>query len=74
MTPKEIAEKYVYVRHNALTDKQEVEDMVKDIEACLIDYNKKLWEQVDKQRERLNESEHRLGGALDKIKDVLNEL
>jgi len=38
MTPREIAEKYVYGRHNALTDKQEIEDMVKDIESCLIDY------------------------------------
>ena len=33
MTPREIAEKYVYGRHNALTDAQEVEDMVKDIES-----------------------------------------
>lgn len=32
MTSKEIAEKYVYGKHNALTDKQEVEDMIKDIE------------------------------------------
>jgi|DEB0MinimDraft_6_1074348.scaffolds.fasta_scaffold142692_2 hypothetical protein len=32
MTPKEIAEKYVYGDHDALTDKQEVLDMIKDIE------------------------------------------
>ena len=31
MTAREIAEKYVYGKHNALTDKQEVEDMIKDI-------------------------------------------
>jgi len=33
MTPKEIAEKYVYGKHDALTDKQEIKDMIKDIEA-----------------------------------------
>ena len=32
MTVREIAEKYVYGKHNALTDKQEVEDMIKYIE------------------------------------------
>lgn len=32
MTAKEIAKKYVYGNHDALTDKQEVIDMVKDIE------------------------------------------
>lgn len=32
MTPREIAEKYVYGKHDALTDKQEVEDMITDIE------------------------------------------
>jgi len=31
MTAREIAEKYVYGRHDSLTDKQEVEDMIKDI-------------------------------------------
>jgi len=36
MTPREIAEKYVYGRHNALTDKQEIEDMVKDIESLSV--------------------------------------
>lgn len=33
MTPREIAEKYVYGNHDALTDKQEIEDMVEDIES-----------------------------------------
>lgn len=32
MNAKEISEKYVYGKHNALTDKQEVIDMTKDIE------------------------------------------
>ena len=32
MTAKEIAEKYVYGRHDALTDSQEVKDMITDIE------------------------------------------
>ena len=32
-TSKEIAEKYVYGRHDALTDSQEIEDMIKDIES-----------------------------------------
>ncbi len=32
MTAKEIAKKYVYGRHNALTDSQEVKDMIADIE------------------------------------------
>ena len=32
MTPKEIAEKYVYGTHDALTQKQEVIDMIADIE------------------------------------------
>ena len=31
MTAKEIAEKYVYGRHNALTDNQEIIDMTEDI-------------------------------------------
>ena len=37
LTPKEIAEKYVYGRHDALTDKQEVEDMAKDIDRLVND-------------------------------------
>jgi len=32
MTAKEIAEKYVYGRHDALTDSQEVKDMISDID------------------------------------------
>lgn len=32
MTAREIAEKYVFGRHDALTDNQEIEDMIKDIE------------------------------------------
>ena len=32
MEAREIAEKYVYGRHDALTDAQEVKDMVADIE------------------------------------------
>jgi len=40
----------------------------------LIKNNKRLWEKVDKQSKRCSDSEHRLGGALDKIKAVLNEL
>jgi hypothetical protein len=32
LTPKQIAEKYVYSKHNALTDNQEIKDMIKDIE------------------------------------------
>ena len=32
MTAREIAEKYVYGKHDALTDNQEIEDMIKDIE------------------------------------------
>jgi len=32
MTPLEIAEKYVYGNNDSLTDRQEVLDMVKDIE------------------------------------------
>jgi len=35
MTPKEIAIKYVYGEHNALTDEQEVKDMIYDIEKCI---------------------------------------
>lgn len=31
MTSKEIAEKYVYGKHEALTDKQEVLDMINDL-------------------------------------------
>ena len=32
MTSREIAEKYVYGTHESLTDKQEIEDMISDIE------------------------------------------
>jgi len=35
MTALEIAKKYVYGNHDALTDRQEVIDMVKDIEAFI---------------------------------------
>lgn len=34
-TSKQIAEKYVYGKHDALTDGQEIKDMVKDIEKIL---------------------------------------
>ena len=36
MTPLEIAEKYVYGKHDALTDNQEVIDITKDIEEAII--------------------------------------
>lgn len=32
LTPEQIAEKYVYGKHDALTDSQEIKDMVQDIE------------------------------------------
>ena len=35
MTPFEIAQKYVYVQHYALTDNQEIIDMTKDIEQAI---------------------------------------
>lgn len=38
MKPKEIAEKYVYGTHDALTDNQEIKDMVFDIEEYAKDY------------------------------------
>lgn len=37
MTAKEIAEKYVYGRHNALTDNQEIIDMTEDINNLIKD-------------------------------------
>lgn len=37
MTPREIAEKYVYGNHDALTNNQEIRDMIKDIESCIIE-------------------------------------
>ena len=35
MTPFEIAQKYVYGEHDALTDNQEIIDMTKDIEQAI---------------------------------------
>tara|TARA_B100000780_G_scaffold259705_1_gene210933 strand:+ start:401 stop:628 length:228 start_codon:yes stop_codon:yes gene_type:complete len=35
MTPLEIAQKYVYGEHDALTDNQEIIDMTKDIEQAI---------------------------------------
>lgn len=48
MTPKEIAEKYVYGKHDALTDNQEVIDMIADIEAYAngISTDRKSWYEV----------------------------
>ena len=40
MTAREIAEKYVYGKHNALTDKQEIKDMIKDIDTYAKAINK----------------------------------
>lgn len=35
MTPQEIAKKYVYGNHDAITQRQEEKDMIKDIEECV---------------------------------------
>jgi len=42
MTAKEIAEKYVYCMHDALTDKQEIKDMVADIKTYAKQENEDL--------------------------------
>lgn len=42
MTSREIAEKYVYGKHDALTDSQEIIDMIKDIEEYVSDLRKEL--------------------------------
>jgi hypothetical protein len=63
-TPREIAEKYVYGRHDALTDEQEIRDMVKDIES--------LPQSVSKQSE-LNEHDELVNKTND-IHDIIERL
>lgn len=43
MTPQQIAEKYVYGNHDALTQRQEVKDMIKDIEDCVQEKVKEIF-------------------------------
>lgn len=52
MTPFEIAQKYVYGEHDALTDNQEIIDMTKDIEQAIA--KQLLLHNVSQQRELLN--------------------
>ena len=52
MTPLEIAEKYVHGNHDALTDNQEIKDMVKDIEECFL--NLKLESIIKERKKKLN--------------------
>lgn len=46
LSAREIAEKYVYGRHDALTDRQEIEDMVSDIEYLLKANDVSLFESI----------------------------
>ena len=39
MTPKQIAKKYVHGMHDALTDNQEIKDMITDIETYAKEYH-----------------------------------
>ena len=39
MTPEQIAKKYVHGMHDALTDRQEIKDMVTDIETYAKEYH-----------------------------------
>jgi len=39
MEPEEIAKKYVYGNHDALTDRQEIKDMILDIENYAKEYH-----------------------------------
>ncbi len=59
MTEIEIAEKYVYGKHDAFTDSQEVEDMAKDILEFAKEYNRK---RIAEQKELIDykiSAEHR---------------
>jgi len=51
MTPFEIAQKYVYGQHDALTDKQEIINMIKDIEQAISE--QLILSSVSQQRELL---------------------
>ncbi|MCG8838966.1 hypothetical protein G1K37_11470 [Tenacibaculum dicentrarchi] len=51
MTEIEIAEKYVYGKHDAFTDSQEIEDMAKDILEFAETYNRK---QIAEQKELID--------------------
>lgn len=52
MKPFEIAQKYVYGEHDALTDNQEIIDMTKDIEQAIAE--QLILSGVIQQRELLN--------------------
>lgn len=69
MTPKEIAQKYVYGNHNALTDTQEVADMVKDIETCVSELQKKVNTLVSDVADHVNDKLE-LKAALVKEQDI----
>ncbi len=53
MKPFEIAQKYVYGEHDALTDNQEIIDMTKDIEQAIAE--QLILSGVSQQRELLRE-------------------
>ncbi len=61
MKPFEIAQKYVYGEHDALTDNQEIIDMTKDIEQAIAE--QLILSGVSQQRELLKEIYDLTGGA-----------
>jgi len=48
MTPKQIAKKYVHGMHDALTDRQEIKDMITDIETYAKEYQEIKMNEIDK--------------------------
>lgn len=67
MTAKEIAEKYVHGKHDALTDSQEKKDMANDIEQYANEKVKEVLSEIQSE----GENAERL---LDRIEEIRNTL